>query len=63
MADRAMAWLHQAARPLVLIMLVAAFIAGWWTGRVQPAAFESVVLMAVGYYFGQRQSDQRSTDR
>jgi hypothetical protein len=53
---------HQVTRPLCTILVVATYcgLAAW--GAVTPEAFKDVVLIVVGFWFGQRSTDRRATD-
>ena len=44
----------RSATKLVLIMLVAATIAALFVGKINSDQFFSVVMLVVGYYFGDK---------
>jgi hypothetical protein len=49
-------------RPLVTLLLVAGFVWGFLFAKVSGETYATIVATAVGFWFGQRSQDARSTD-
>jgi len=47
--------IHSSVRPVCTYALAAAFIVGFFTGRIQSDVFSTLVISVVGYWFGSRE--------
>lgn len=61
--DSTLALAQYATRPLVTMILVAGFCWGFFYGKVSGETYAAIVATVVGFWFGQRSQDIRTSDR
>jgi hypothetical protein len=61
--DSTLALAQHVTRPLITLLLVAAFCYGFIVGKVNGETFVIIVTSAVSYWFAQRTQEQRAGDK